>query len=87
MKTTPFSHDYKSPTTAEQTTEIIGYSKALTALLRRLEELTEGNPEKRMIDACDLLDSIVATNNQLQAIQRNTLTVLTEKMKDGAASA
>jgi hypothetical protein len=58
----------------------------MNALLRRLEELTENNPAKRYIDACDLLDSIAATNNQLQAIQRNTLAILTEKINSDATA-
>ncbi len=80
---TAFEHGFKSPSDSSQTAQILGFTKAMTCLLMRLNEMTNGgNPASRYIDAVDLLEAITATNNQLQAIQRNTLTVLTEKMKD-----
>lgn len=44
---------------------INGYQSALTDLLRYLQETTEYNPAKRMIDSVPLLNSISETNATL----------------------
>lgn len=47
-----------------------GYSLALSDLLEYLKSKTDFNPEKRMIDACELLDTISETNDIIMGITR-----------------
>lgn len=45
--------------------EVRGYQLALADFLEYLKEKTEFNPDKRMVDAVELLDSITETNGAI----------------------
>jgi len=60
MKT--FNHNYNASTDIER---IAGYTECLDALFETLRELTQFKPEKRLVDAVELLDKITGTNEEL----------------------
>ena len=60
-----FNHPFKAPISDKEAQQIFGYTKALHGLQKKLEELTEWNPNKRMIDALVLLEAITDTNEEL----------------------
>lgn len=67
--TQPLNHPFKANFLGIVNIEAInGYVACLTALLDYLKEKTEFNPDKRFIDAVDLLDKITATNDELRPI-------------------
>lgn len=56
------------PTNVNQVT---GYMWAMQDLLKLLQDITQFNPEKRMVDSVDLLNAITETNAALMNISRN----------------
>jgi len=78
----PFEHKFKNAFGIIDTQGISGYLQALKALYNHIAEVTEMNPEKRYIDAVDLLDRISATNAELKSLMEQAekeLKELTEK--------
>lgn len=55
---------------------IRGFGKCLSELYKYLAQKTEFNPEKRMIDAVDLLEKISATSDELTALYNKEQTRL-----------
>ncbi len=78
----PFEHKFKNAFGIIDTQGIGGYLQALQALYNHIAEATEFKPEKRYIDAVDLLDRISATNADLKPLMEQAekeLQILTEK--------
>ena len=58
---TAFKHNF----TEENVEGIMGFAKCLAEMVRFLNEKTEMNPAKRMVDAVEILDKVAATSKEL----------------------
>lgn len=65
--------------------QVLGYSKCLGNLYSYIAAKTAFNPEKRMIDAVDLLDTITATNDEITELMKAAkynLELISSKIND-----
>jgi hypothetical protein len=69
MNLLSYKNRFKPSAFAPQNIDAInGYLYCLADLLKYMEDLTEFNPHKRMIDSVDILNAITETNAALQKI-------------------
>lgn len=68
--------------TSENIANVNGYSMALIDLVDYLKELTEWKPEKRMVDAVTILDTITETNDKLRELHNKTANELSKLKTD-----
>ena len=64
----PYEFNFRQPLGLIDVEGINGYLQALTAVYNQVKELTEFKPEKRMIDAVEILDKITATTKELEKL-------------------
>ncbi len=67
MKAKPFKHDFSNPFITD-VNGITGYLAALRQIYLHIADVTEFKPEKRYIDAVDILDRITETTKELEPI-------------------
>ena len=58
----------KRPYTFRTADEIAGYTAAMQDIMRYLEQVTQFDPRKRVVDAVTMIESIVETNEKVNAI-------------------
>ena len=58
---------------------IQGYMQCMNAVYKHIEETTNFDPAKRMIDSVPLLDKIAATNAEFTKLLNNELKTIKEK--------
>jgi hypothetical protein len=69
MKRNPFSHPFKPNFLGIVNIEALnGYITALNEIQKHIAEVTGHDPDKRYIDAVEILERITATINELQPI-------------------
>ena len=64
----PLNHGFRNPLTEKQMSEVLGYTKSLRDMVNHLKDVTGFDPEKRRVDAVELLESLMATGNQLTKV-------------------
>jgi hypothetical protein len=75
-----FNHSFKSPLSDNDIQQMNGFILALRALQGRLEEMTQYRPEKRYIDAIELLEAITATTDEFNPMMAEAQREIVSKL-------
>jgi hypothetical protein len=75
-----FNHSFKTPLSDNDIQQMNGFILALRALQDRLGEMTQYKPEKRFIDAVELLEAITATTSEFEPLMKDAQNELAAKL-------